>query len=221
MESSQEQSSEISNLRALLLQCERELIRRDHELREVHHRIANSLQLASSFLSFQQKSFDDPRFKEAFEKAAHRLTAVARLHHHLHRHSAASRVDLKTFLEELCPEIAISTGMECCITAEPVTVSGEVAQNLAIVINELALNAAKHGYDGQDGGKLKIQCRCDRERLRLTVADGGKGLGSDFNPHGGKGLGMTLVHSIVQQMKGVLEAQDDHGARFILTIPLE
>ena len=220
MEVSDRESNEVSNLRALLLQCERELFQRDRELREVHHRIANSLQLASSFLLFQQKHFDDPRLKAALEMTGLRLQAVSKLHQHLYRHSAASRADLKAFLEELCPEIGTSTGMKCHIEAESISVPGELAQNLAIIINELALNAAKHGYDGQGGGTLKIQCRRDGGDLRLVIADGGRGLGNDFDPYGGKGLGMTVVHSIVQQLSGTLKAEDDHGARFTLTMPL-
>jgi two-component sensor histidine kinase len=213
MNISRDQEIELANVRALLFQRER-------ELRELHHRIANSLQLASTFLIFQKKKFDDPDVKAGYETAAMRLAAVGKLHRHLYAHSAASQVDFKEFLEELCPEIANSTGLHCAVEADPIIVSGEMAQNLAIVINEFAMNASKHGYDGQEGGRLKIESRRERDRLRLVVADGGKGLGDSFDPNGGKGLGMSVVNSIVAQLSGTLRADDDHGARFTLTAPL-
>ena len=209
----EDQDIGISNLRSLLF-------RRERELRELHHRIANSLQLASSFLVFQQKQNADPRVKGPLDAAAARLAAVGKIHRHLYAHSEDSEVDFKQFLEELCPEIAQSTGLGCVIRADPVMISGEMAQQLAIVINEFALNAGKHAYGGQPGGTLKIECRREGARLRLTVADGGKGLGEGFDPNGGKGLGMTLVSAIVQQLNGTLTAEDDHGARFTVTAPL-
>jgi two-component sensor histidine kinase len=196
------------------------LFRREREMKELHHRVANSLQLASSFLIFQQKQFDDQRLQDALQAAAIRLGAVGKLHRHLYAHSENSEVDLKQFLEELCPEIAQSTGLGCQVVAEPITVSGDMAQQLAIVINEFALNAAKHGYDGQPGGRVKIECHREADQLRLVVADGGKGLGDDFDPNNGKGLGMSIVGAIVQQLNGNLTAEDDHGARFVLVAPL-
>ena len=210
---SADRDSELSDVRALLFQYER-------EIRELNHRISNSLQLASSFLSFQRKKFDDPKLRAALDTAALRLTAVGKLHKHLYTHSDASRVDFKQFLEELCPEIAESTGLECKLAAEPVTLSGEMAQNLAIIINEFAMNAGKHAYAGQDGGKLKIECRREGGQLRLVVADRGKGLDDDFDLDVGTGFGMTVVRSIVRQLGGTLRAVNDHGARFILTAPL-
>ena len=212
MRFSRDQEVELSQVRSLLFQRER-------ELRELHHRISNSLQLASSFLIFQKEKFDDPDVKAGYETAAMRLAAVGKFHRHLYSHSAASQVDFKEFLEELCPEIADSTGLHCAVEADPIIVSGEMAQNLAIVINEFAMNASKHGYSGEEGGKLKIESRREGHCLRLVVADGGKGLGDSFDPHGKRGLGMAIVNSIVAQLNGTLRAEDDHGARFTLTAP--
>ncbi|MFI4965327.1 MAG: sensor histidine kinase [Caulobacterales bacterium] len=213
MNISSDRDIELSNVRMLLCQRER-------ELRELHHRIANSLQLASGFLTFQRKNSADPDLQAALGMAAQRLSAVGKLHRHLYAHSEASQVDFKEFLEEVCPEIADSTGLECDIQAESIAVSGDMAQNLAIVINEFAMNASKHAYGGRPGGKLKIESRRYRHSIRLVVADGGKGLDEDFDPASGKGLGMIVVRSIVQQLGGTLRAMNDHGARFIVTAPL-
>jgi two-component sensor histidine kinase len=204
---------EIANLRALLF-------RKERELRELHHRIANNLHLASGFLLRQRRRVTDPAVQSALDTASARLTAVGKLHRYLYAHSDDSLVDLKPFLNDLCPEIAASTGLDCDVSVESINVSGDMAQNLAIIINEFALNAAKHGYEGQDSGRLKIECRPTGSALRLVVADGGKGLPPSFSLDGETGLGLSVVGSIVKQIDGHLEAKSDQGACFTLTAPL-
>jgi two-component sensor histidine kinase len=54
-------------------------------------------------------------------------------------------------------------------------VCGETAQQIGIIINELALNAAKHAYWERQGGTVKINSRHDGGRLCLTIAEPGSG----------------------------------------------
>ena len=103
---------------------------------------------------------------------------------------------------------------------------GEAALHLAIAINELVLNARKHAYGGQgdggqDRGQVRIGCRRDPDGcLRLSVADGGRGLPGGFDPRRAKGLGMWIVAATMQQLGGELHAEDDQGARFTMLLVL-
>jgi two-component sensor histidine kinase len=190
------------------------------ERREIDHRLANSLQLAADFLIFEQARLADAGARTALAQAAARLTAVAQLHRFMSAHQDASGVDLEPFLTELCSRIVESTGQSCSVDAEPVTVPGTAAQQLAIAINELAMNAAKHAYPKGQPGSVRVTCRRDGATLRLTVADDGVGLGRDFDADQSTGLGMIIVKAVVRQLRGSLDARDDHGARFIITVPL-
>nr|MEA2799874.1 hypothetical protein [Phenylobacterium sp.] len=190
------------------------------ERREIDHRLANSLQLAADFLIFEQARLGDAGARAALMQAAGRLTAVAQLHRFMSAHKEASGVDLEPFLTELCSRILDSTGLSCSVDAEPVTVPGAAAQQLAIAINELAMNAAKHAYPkGQPGG-VHVKCRRDGAMLRVTVSDDGVGLGCDFDADQSTGLGMIIVKAVVRQLRGSLDARDDHGACFTITVPL-
>jgi two-component sensor histidine kinase len=129
-------------------------------------------------------------------------------------------VELSAFLRELCPTIAESTGLGCAIDVEPLIVCGETAQQIGIIINELALNAAKHAYEAGQSGTVKIDSRHDGQVLRLTITDDGLGLGDDFDPNVQKGLGMSIVTAIVRQLRGSRKADSPGGARFTLTLPI-
>ena len=192
----------------------------DAERQELDHRLANSLQLAADFLIFEHMRVRDPRARAALIETAERLSAVGQMHRFLAAHRQASGVDLELFLTELGGLISDSTGLDCRVDADPVRAPGEVAQQLAIVINELAMNAAKHAYAWGDRGVLNVTCHRQGGKLVVTVADEGEGLDPRFAAGQTKGLGMSIVEAIVRQLMGSLEAVNNHGARFTITLPL-
>lgn len=195
-----------------------------HRLRppppELDHRVANSLQLAVDFLLFQQAGLPDPTARKALIAAAERLVAVGHLHRFLCAHDGDGAVDLKPFIEELAALVGQSTGLECATDLESVAVPGEMAQQLGLVVNELTINAAKHAYRPGEAGPLRIETHVDGDRLRLSVSDRGPGLGPGFDLAAGGGLGLSILNAIARQLDGRLEAEDDQGARFTLTVPL-
>lgn len=199
--------------------CERRLV-------EFNHRVANTLQIASGLIQAQRDRLADLSAKEALTAASARVDAVAQLHWHLCRHGGVQRVDLGRFIEEIAPAIEATTGLACELDVEPFEVPGKAALHLTIAINELVLNARKHAYGGQGdgghgGGQVRIGCRRDPDdRLRLSVADGGRGLPGGFDPRRTKGLGMWIVAATMRQLGGELHAEDDQGARFTMLLML-
>ena len=193
---------------------------RQDEHRELDHRLANSLQLAADFLIFEHTRVSDPRARAALIETAERLSAVGQMHRFLAGQHQAGGVDLDPFLREFGRLIADTTGLDCTVDADPVVVEAEIAQQLAIAVNELAMNAAKHAYAWGDRGPLHIACHRRGGNLVLTVADEGEGLGKTFAAHKSSGLGMSILQAITRQLRGTLEAVTDRGARFTITVPL-
>jgi len=202
---------ELSSARARLESQER-------QIRELNHRIANSLQLAADLLTFEQLRSRDPAAQAALEASRARLVAVGELHRYLHAHADMPSVELKPFLAGLCEAVGASTGLVCTLQSDLMYVPGDMAQQLAIAINEFAINAAKHAYAGKAGGLLHICARREGYELVVTVSDDGKGLGAGSK--GGTGLGMTIVAAIVRDLKGSMSVQGEGGARFTIRVPL-
>jgi two-component sensor histidine kinase len=181
--------------------------------------MANSLQLAADFLIFEYARVADPRARDALMTASARLSAVGQLHRFLSGHDQRGLLDFEAYLMELGELVAESTGLACAVEADACRLGGGPAQLLAIAINELAMNAAKHAYPPGAGGALRVECRCGDGRLRITVADRGRGLPEAFDVERSKGLGMTIVGAVIRQLRGELSAANDGGARFTLDIP--
>ena len=204
---------ELSSARARLASQER-------QIQELNHRIANSLQLAADMLIFEQLRSRDPVAQAALEASRSRLVAVGELHRYMHDHADLPSVELRPFLAGLCEAIAASTGLRCTVLADMTRVSGSTAQQLAIAVNEIAINAAKHAYEGKPGGRLEVTSRRDGAELVVTVSDDGRGLGEGLSPQGHGGLGMAIIGAIVRDLKGSMTAGSDNGARFTLRVPL-
>lgn len=192
------------------------LAAQDRQILELNHRIANSLQLAANLLMFEQLRAHDAGAVAALEASRARLLAVGEVHRHMSGLTGETAVELRPFLAGLCDAIGVATGLRCVTQVDASRVDGETAQRLAIALNEIAINAAKHAYDGP-GGRLDVICRREAGELVLTVADHGKGLGEGRRPGG---LGMSILAAIVRELGGTLTARDDHGATFTLRAPL-
>lgn len=192
------------------------------QIQELNDRAANSLLLAVDMLTFEQLRACDPQAVAALEASRARLVAVGELHRYLYDHADLPTVDLKPFLTGLSRAIADSTSLNCVADIESIAVRGEMAQQLAIAVNELAINAAKHAYPGRAGGLLEIKVRREGGDLTLTVADAGKGLDDADRVGQGRrgGLGMAILAAIVRDLRGDLSMRNAAGAVFTLRAPL-
>ncbi|MBJ7408999.1 MAG: GAF domain-containing protein [Phenylobacterium sp.] len=188
-------------------------------LKEVNHRIQNSLQLVSSFLGLQSRSMGDPKLHEAFEEARRRLQAVALVHRRLYRADQIEIVDMARYLEELVADMNDSLGAEWAgkisVDASPVLVPTDRAVTLGLVVTELVINANKYAYDGKPG-QIEVSLEEHRADLRVIVADHGKGKHAP-----GEGFGSRMMSAMVKQLRGELTFGDNKpGLRAILTCPI-
>lgn len=201
-----------------LSSAQKRLALQELQIQELNHRIANSLQLAADMLIFEQLRSRDPIAQAALESSRARLIAVGELHRYLYDHAGERSVALPPFLTALGAAINATTGLVCRVQSDAINVPGDMAQQLGMAINEIAINAAKHAYEGRAGGRLEVAARREQNSLTLTVRDQGKGLGGGGQAH--HGLGMSIIAALVRDMKGSLTAHDDGGACYTIRAPL-
>jgi len=99
------------------------------------------------------------------------------------------------------------------------------------VLDNLLGNALRHSHPG---GHVKLQARCQAERLFISVEDDGEGIPHGqqariFEPFvqvgrrkGGAGLGLALCQEIIHLHGGRIgvKSQPGQGARFYMALPL-
>ncbi len=200
------------------------IAQKDVLMKEVNHRVQNSLQLVAAFLSLQAKSSDDAKVKAHLAEAQARLAAVALVHRRLYRDDQVESVDLSRYLEELADDMKTSLGEDwsahISLDLAPVLVPTDRAVNIGLVLTELIINASKYAYAGKPGPIL-IALEQHRSRLRLIVAD--KGVGKAATATDGRvGFGSRMMNAVVAGLSGTIE-QDDNmpGLRVVMTAPIE
>jgi Signal transduction histidine kinase len=216
---------DITSLERTQAALEKTLADKDMLLREVDHRVKNSLYLVSNLLAIQSLAEPDPRVRASLEDANSRVVAVGRIHGLLYRAGATSHLDFSQYLEELSASL-ISSMADVppkdtpLIDAHRVPLPTEIAVPLALIANELLTNCLKYAYPGGPLGPIEIVFRSTGEVLILSVADKGIGLPAGFEPNSSEGFGMKMIQNIVQGYEGTFEAVNSHpGACFTVTIP--
>lgn len=200
------------------------LQQKDMLLKEVNHRVKNSLQLVASLFGLQRASIADRKVRALFEDATQRISTIARVHQRLYQDQHVDSVPFDKFLVDLCDDLrrALASdgapGLECSVTE--CRLSTDKAIPLALVVNELVTNAFKYAYPDGRTGTIRVDCRTEGNAVVLVVADDGEALPADFNPANSQGLGMRVVDGLIRQLRGKLEVTAAHpGKMFVIRVP--
>ncbi len=191
------------------LAAEREML-----LREVNHRVGNSLQLVAAFLHMQAASAGG-EIRDALAEANRRVLAVAQVHRRLYASDDVTTVALHHYLEGLVEDLRQSTvtdgtadGLSLCCDA--IEVDPDAAVTVGVIVTELVINAVKYAYpDGRGPIRVTLD-RPEAGRCRLRVEDDGVGggLGPATGPRG-SGIGRSIIKAMATKLSATVE---DHRA---------
>ena len=194
-------------------------------LREVNHRVGNSLQLVSSFMSLQLRHLVDEGARAALKESQARIEAVAHVHRRLYTSGDMSSVAMDEYLEGLIDELGKSVGPgdaspTITLQAAHMRVSTDQAVSLGVVVTELVTNAVKYAYAPGQGGEIRVILAPDANgRALLTVEDDGPGLGDGSVK--GTGLGGKIISAMASGLHSAVEFDSAHkGVRARLAFDL-
>jgi two-component sensor histidine kinase len=191
-------------------------------LKEMNHRVKNSLTIVGSMLHLQASQVGDAALAQHLKDASNRVTAIARAHDLLYQGSDIEWLDLGKYIESVCKDLQAS--VPDCVLHASVDLGIEIAKDRAIssalIVNELVMNACKHAYDGAKGEVWIVISRVGDTGFSISVRDKGRGAPSDFDPRKAKGLGMRLIIAFAHQLNGELEIRKtDPGTEFLVIVP--
>lgn len=197
---------------------------KDMLVREMNHRIKNSLQLVSSMVSLQLATVTDPDARASLSAAQGRVAAVAKVHERLYAGQRLDRVEVAPYLDDLAHDLGATLGLPAAGGSIAVCAIDEMLPPdkvipLGLIACELVTNAVKHS---PSGGAVNVRVTLEREsdRLRLVVSDDGAGLPQNFDPTANAGLGMKVIRALAMQLGGALEIERPaHGTSFSVRFP--
>jgi two-component sensor histidine kinase len=192
---------------AALLRERDELVRRQEMLtQEFEHRLVNGLQMVVSLLSLQSQKTESPEAAAQLRIAAKRVAAFGRVHRRLHLLDHREIVELKQYVQRLCADLSEllfdgNIPHSLAVEGGEIEIPTRLGIPLGFIVNELITNAAKHAT-----GEITVRVETTPELGHcLSVSNDGPALPDGFDPGGGRGLGLKIIHSLVREINGRLE----------------
>jgi PAS domain S-box-containing protein len=162
-------------------------------VREVHHRIKNTLQGAAGLL--ERHAAANPALGPAIDEARTRLNALAMVHG-LQSGSAGTEVNLCNILRGIVDMLKPVSPAQLTFALPEGFVPIEIVQDesvpVALILNELLTNAVKHLEAGAEQPTIAVTLSTSGERAVVVVRNEPARLPAGFDLDSGAGLGTGL-----------------------------
>jgi two-component sensor histidine kinase len=194
-------------------------------MRELQHRVMNSLQMLASLLALQDRHVADPAAREQLTRARERILSVGTVYRYLYQADVADSVEVSSFLRTICDETQrayVGTLRPTIdVDVDPLRVNGTHAIALAVLTHELITNAIKHAYPGGVSGKIAVSLKRNAEGgFDFRFTDRGRGLPEDFQLEQSTSLGLKVISATARQLGGSVEiVRLDPGTEFVVHLP--
>lgn len=186
-------------------------------LQELHHRVANSLQIIASVLMQSARKVQSEETRSHLFDAHQRVMSVASLQKQL----AASQlgdVELRPYLTALCDSIGASMirdhdQLSLEVWADDGITTADTSVSLGLIVTELVINALKHAFPLDRKGKILVAYQTHPPNWSLCVMD--DGVGMPTGPDTAKaGLGTSIVQALATQLGATIDvAAGNPGTR--------
>ncbi len=195
-----------------LLEVEKEKLykQKDLMIKEMKHRMANSLQMIASILILKSEAVQSAEVRSHLKDAHERIISIATIERYLDTTSMDEEVEVGPYLTGLCESLSKSMigstkPITLTVRSEGGMTTSSEGISLGLITAELVINALKHAFPPGRAGTIEVlyEIKSDQGGWRLSVADDGIGITTD--PLRPQGLGTTIVQSLARQLSAKVE----------------
>lgn len=203
---------------------DRELQIKSAVIQEIHHRVKNNLQMAASLLRLQARRSSSREVKEALQESVDRLLSLSVVHEFLSQ-QGKEEIDVAEVMRSIFELVAGNMkDKDFCLQTElcgsPIILPSRYASSLALVLNELVLNAMEHAFAGRSKGTIGLMMETGNKYYLLDLHDDGNGLPPDFHLSQCRSLGLQIVQTLVEgDMGGTFRLVNENGTHGKIMIP--
>jgi two-component sensor histidine kinase len=191
---------------------------------ELQHRVRNNLQLVYGMLSRQLDDTADKPGHQGLKAIARRVSTLAQVYDHLLGTEMSRTTDFGSYVEALCLNLAeLQAAPSGTVTltchSERIILDLDVVTALGIVVAELVTNSYDHAFPGGQGAIIVLVRRTATAvgMATMTIRDNGKGFNVEAD---NKRHGLGLVRRLVEQVRGTVMSDTDHGTVWTIRFPV-
>jgi len=175
-------------------------------LREMQHRIANSLQIIASILLLKAGSVSSEETKKELRAAHQRVMSVAAVQSHLHASEGIEEIEMGPYLAKLSAGLASSMvgpkqDVDIVAAASCGTLPSSHAVSVGLIVTELIMNAIKYAFPlARTSARIRVTFEKAQSDWKLTVSDNGVGRLPSEDSKRSTGLGTVLIAALAKQL---------------------
>jgi PAS domain S-box-containing protein len=179
-------------------------------LREMRHRIANSLQIIASILLLKAGSVSSEETKNELRAAHQRVMSVAAVQGHLNASDGIEQIEMGPYLAKLSAGLASSMvgpkqHIDIAVAASEGALPTSHAVSIGLIVTELIINAIKYAFpERHASARIRVTFEMAKADWKLTVADNGAGRNDKEELKTSTGLGTALIGALAKQLNAQL-----------------
>ena len=200
---------EIRKAMDMSARLEESLAEKEMLLKEVHHRVKNSLQIVSSIVSLQAHRSSDPAVECMSQSIKERIRVISLANEKLYDIDSGDMINLTDYARDIL-RLAVSSyrAEECSIEArvegEGVQAESAIAIDFGLVLTELIVNSLNHAILPKGGGRIDVAIAEAGDTILFEVRDDGAGFPDSFDPGSVRSLGYKIVMSLLHRRGGTI-----------------
>ena len=193
-------------------------------LDEMHHRIANSLQIIASILMLKARSVQSDETRGHLQDAHARVLSVAAVQQHLQPLGHGAAIEIGPYLTTLCASLAksmirASSPIRLDVACTSGSMLSSEAVSVGLVVTESVINSLKYAFPiPTEQARIDVRFDSSDAGWELAIADNGVGKASSATEPEASGLGTSIVKALAHQLRADLSVTStSHGMTVELT----
>ncbi len=189
------------------------------EVKEIHHRVKNNLQIVNSLLSLQSRKIEDKKTLNIFKEVQNRVISMSLLHETLYRTDDLKNINIENHFKELVKNLLKNYKVEKIvaldINIENLHFGLKTLVPLGLIINEIITNSLKYAFKNSENGVINISLiHIEGLKYQLLIGDDGIGITKEVWEKESTSLGKKLIYIFTKQLNGSIELLDKSGTNF-------
>ena len=174
-------------------------------VREIHHRIKNSLQIVVSLMSLYGSGIANEKDRRRFDQLRTRVNTLAVVHRVLYEANEGSEVRSRELLRELGSllEVALDRNVLVLVEAEDVPLPTDYAVPLALLLAEIMMVVAD--VEGVVPGRIVVTCAQEANEITILL-DISRAIGDALEE-----MQAPLAHGFARQLGGAITTREEGG----------
>ncbi|MCF7927946.1 MAG: PAS domain S-box protein [Spirochaetales bacterium] len=193
---------------------------KDYLMKELNHRVKNNLNLVTSLIDLKASETD-----EDLSDILNQVNAIRLIHEKLHQGEDVNKISIRQYLSDLLETVFSSfhnKDVEIHIDAADIALETKKTIPLGLIVNEIATNAIKHGFNDVDTPWFSVKIKdVAKQTLEIALSNSGNPFPKDIDIQRPDSLGLQLINTLVDQIGGTIELQREPNPVFTIRFPTE